>query len=113
MKRLFGLTLMFLMLATNAALAHPPKTIDIKVSGTKLDVSVYHKVKNSIGHFMYKISVKVNGKLVIVQEFSMQTGNGTDVSYVVPSLKMGDVIELEAFCNNGGQKRETISVEIE
>lgn len=75
---------------------------------------VVHNTNNPEKHFINKIEVSVNGKLLIVQEFLRQRDkNAQEAIYVMPSLKAGDEIVIKATCNLGGEKTGTFKIEEE
>ncbi|MFC1517715.1 hypothetical protein ACFL5G_04065 [Candidatus Margulisiibacteriota bacterium] len=90
--------------------AHPPRDVDIKVDGNKVEVTVDHPVGNTKLHLIDKIDLYVNGKKMVKQTFLVQGENGQKVIYIIPSLKAEDVIKVKASCNKYGDKSKRLEV---
>ena len=100
---------MCLFLPTQA-LSHPAGKVILSVEGNILQVTAQHNVGNPQTHYIDEITVTLNGKKIITQLFSLQTGNTQKVSYTIPSLKSGDTITVLAHCNKGGNRIGAITV---
>ena len=99
-----------------AAFAHAADDIKMVPSLNEgiFSVRVEHNTNNLEKHFINKIEVTVNGKLLIVQEFLKQRDkNAQEAIYVMPSLKAGDELVVKATCNLGGVKSGTFKIEEE
>jgi len=103
------LLIMCLFLPTQA-FSHPASKVILSVEGNILHVTVQHNVGNPQTHYINKIIVTLNEKKIIIQLFFLQTDNTQKVSYIIPSLKSGDTITVEASCNRGGIRKGTITV---
>ena len=90
--------------------AHPPTKIDISVNETVIGIIVTHPVPNPANHYINKIEVSLNEKKIIEQSFSLQTENTQKASYNIPELKKGDVVTVEADCNQYGELEQKITV---
>lgn len=101
---------MCLFLPTQA-FSHPASKVILSVEGNILHVTVQHNVGNPQTHYINKIIVTLNEKKIITQLFFLQTDNTQKVSYIIPSLKSGDTITVEASCNRGGIRKGTITVQ--
>lgn len=104
------LLIMCLFLPTQA-FSHPAGKVILSVEGNILHVTVQHNVGNPQTHYINKIIVTLNEKKVITQLFFLQTDNTQKVSYIIPSLKSGDTITVEASCNRGGIRKGNITVQ--
>lgn len=107
---LFILSL-FLMLS-----AHGPDDIKFVQSLNEgiFSVRIEHSTNNPEKHFINKVEVTVNGKLLITQEFLRQRDkDAQEAIYVLPSIKAGDVIKIKATCNLGGSKEKEFTVQEE
>jgi len=93
-----------------SAFAHPPQKIDITQRDKVISVTVTHNVKDPATHYIKLIEVEVNGKKIINQEFSLQTGNVQKVTYLIPDLKNGDTLEVDADCNQFGDLKQQIQI---
>lgn len=98
-------------LCVSSAFCHPPQKIDIMQSDKTINVTVTHNVKDPTTHYIKLIEVILNGKRIINQEFFLQTGNIQKVSYLIPDLKKGDILEVDADCNQFGDLKEKIKIE--
>jgi desulfoferrodoxin (superoxide reductase-like protein) len=97
---------------TSAAFAHPPKNIEMTVSGKDISVVVTHKVEDAAKHYIKEIKVSVNGKVMIVQDFVLQQDLQTQTAvYFIPSLKKEDKVEIEAECNIYGKMKKGFTVQ--
>lgn len=102
--RLFIATCLFFVLCP-FAYAHPPSDIIIKFDPATriLSAVVMHNVSNPENHYIKKVDVSINGKEVIEQKISRQDNNSTQtVSYLVPDVKAGDSVSVEAYCSISG-----------
>lgn len=103
-----GLILLSLFVLFSQSLAHPPVKVRLQYNpGTRrLTVGLPHHVKDIEKHYISKIIVKLNGKEIISQIFSVQSSLKThQAGYFVPSAKPGDVFEVTATCNQYGKKK--------
>lgn len=105
MKRI-ALFLPILALALGLV-AHPASDVKVATDFTAktVEVSFIHKVGHPTTHFIDEVKIKLNGKQIVTQALSLQSdGKGGKVSYLIPELKKGDVIEADTRCNQGGNK---------
>ena len=114
MKKNFIIFLgLFSIVLNSLAFAHSPADIVFNYDAkTKiLSVGVVHTVEDVQKHFIKEITIKVNGKEWIVQEFASQaTVDVQAVSYAQVDLKKGDVIEVLAVCNKSGQLKKKFEI---
>jgi len=97
-----SLALVFVFVFSFIASAHPPTdiiiTFDPANSAVKADIM--HDSKDITKHFIKQIEVLVNGKSVIKQQAETQTSNEKQaVFYVIPGLKPGDKVAIDADCS--------------
>lgn len=113
MKRTIVSFLVFLLLSFSLAFAHPPSDINISydlVTKT-LKAVITHNVSNPQKHFISKVEVGLNGKDIIVHQLSRQDNNNTQtVSYLIPDVKAGDKLSLEAHCSISGELKKQVTV---
>jgi len=107
------LILICLSLALGLLFAHPAGKVsaayDAKTQILKIDYD--HKVSSAKDHFIYNITVQVNGKKTIEQVIFIQDNeNGGSYSYKMLGLKKGDKINVITDCNKGGKKSSAITV---
>jgi hypothetical protein len=91
---------MFVFLASGTALSHPPKEVNLQWNdaGT-LVVKVVHGVDDPIKHYVYRITVYVDNKVVETRDYKSQTDAGgmTD-TFSIGSLRSETNLKAEAFC---------------
>ena len=112
MKKLL-LCLVLLLIASDA-LAHPATHIEVSLNReTKiLAAKISHPVDNPSTHYIAKVDIALNGKEILSHEISRQdTENEQVVLYLIPDVKTGDEITVEAYCNIMGTKEKKITVE--
>jgi len=110
MKKFSAIMLGISLILPGLLYAHQPSRITLQVNGIQLLVVVAHEVSDPNVHYIDQILVSLNGKPIIRQFFSTQTGNEQKVTYTIPGLKSGDNIEVQANCARGGQLRQTLAV---
>ena len=100
------------LLFVTGAYCHAPSKIDLTRLGTEINVTVIHGVLDPKTHFIKYIGISVNGMKMIDQRFTMQTDDDMQqVKYIIPSLVMGDKVEIEAECNQSGELKKEFTVE--
>ncbi len=114
MKKIISLTTVFcfcLLCAT--ASAHPPQDIAVTYDPkTKMLWAVItHNVSNPENHFIKKVDVAINGQEVIEHKISRQDNNlNQTVSYLLPDVKPGDKLSVEAYCSISGKLKQEIEI---
>jgi hypothetical protein len=94
-------------------LAHPPTdiiiTYDLQKSAVFVDIM--HGSKDILKHFIVQITVLLNDKEMIKQKAITQTSNEKQtVMYVIPGLKPGDKISVNADCSIFGDLTKEVVV---
>jgi len=108
--------IIFLILSffvSSAAYAHPPSDIKITYdSKTKiLTALIMHNVSDTKKHYINKVDVGLNGKEIISHVISRQDNNISQaVSYLIPDVKIGDKLSVEAYCSISGKLEKEIKV---
>jgi predicted AAA+ superfamily ATPase len=95
----------FLFLVSTSLIAHPPSDIIITfdLANRTVTAKIMHDVKNIVDHYIAQAVITVNGKKVITQAASTQTSNEAQtLVYVIPGLKIGDVVSVDADCSKFG-----------
>ncbi len=98
---------------SSTASAHPPSDIKITYdSKTKiLKAVIMHNVSDVKKHFIKKVDVGLNGKEIISHSISQQDNNiSQTVSYLIPDVKAGDKLSVEAYCSISGKLEKEIKV---
>jgi len=113
MRKIF-FVLGILVFFIGQAYADPPSAIDVGYDTTakRFRAVIHHKVANPTKHYIRKVVISVNHKQVAEQYFTKQSSvSGQEVIFAIPSLKMGDVLEIEAFCNVGGRRSQPVKIQ--
>jgi len=111
MKKTALITAALLFCFCGGAAAHSPSGIAVKVSGTNVSVTVRHGVSDPQTHYVKAIRIMVNGELADERVFSSQIDNDTQAaSFDIPVLKKGDVIAVEAACDQSGKLQKEFPV---
>jgi desulfoferrodoxin (superoxide reductase-like protein) len=104
---------LLLTIAAGQLLASPPDSIRLSFDTTShtLSVAVFHTSRNISAHHINKITVALDDKLVITQEFASQTSNTEqDASYTIIDAGPNTKLTVDAFCNIYGQGTETLVI---
>ena len=84
--------------------AHPAKSIELTITGTRVDINVVHQVKDPAKHYIDQIEVLVDGKKLVTQAFTLQKDmNGQAATYIIPEIKPGSKVKVITNCNKGGK----------
>ena len=114
MKRIAAFLIVFVFAAAiSTAYAHPPSDIKITFDAkTKiLQAIIMHNTSNPLNHYIKKVDVGLNGREVIEHAISREDNNESQtVRYLIPDVKDGDVISVEAYCSISGKLQKEISV---
>jgi len=101
MKRIAALMVLVLGFCFTV-FGHPPSdiiiTFDLQKSMVMVDIM--HDTRDMAKHYIKQIEVLLNGKSIIKQQASTQTSAGKQsVVYVIPGLKIGDKVAIDADCS--------------
>ena len=108
----FMITCFFLAFCS-IAYAHPSSDIIITFDAkTKiLNAVIMHNVNNPEKHFIKKVGVALNGQEIIEHKISRQDNNASQaVRYLIPDVKAGDILSVEAYCSISGKLKKEIKV---
>jgi desulfoferrodoxin (superoxide reductase-like protein) len=100
-----------LLAAVSGVWAHPASAVRLEFDPVSrvLTVTVAHDTKKPAEHYIQSVSVRLNGKEIVRQEFaSQENGSFQTVSYKIIDAKPGDAIEVTTICNVFGKKKESI-----
>jgi len=103
----------FFLAFCSLAYAHPPSdiivTFDLK---TKiLNAVIMHNVSSPENHFIKKVDIALNGQEIIEHKLSKQDNNlSQTVSYLIPDIKAGDILSVEAYCSISGKLKKEIKI---
>ncbi|MEI7542169.1 MAG: hypothetical protein WCJ94_02830 [bacterium] len=104
----------FLFLISASIIAHPPSDIIITfdLKNRTVTANIMHDVKDILTHYIAQVVIMVNGKKEITQLASTQTSNDSQtVVYVIPGLKVGDVVSVDADCSKYGDLTKEAKVQ--
>ncbi len=117
MKKAIAFLIAFVFISVfSVAYAHPPSDIKITFDAkTKiLQAVIMHNTSNPLNHYIKKVDVGLNGKEIIEHTVSKQDNNESQtVIYLIPDVKDGDVISVEAYCSMSGKLQREILVKFE
>jgi desulfoferrodoxin (superoxide reductase-like protein) len=110
--RILILLLAFVLIFSTTAFCHNPTGIFVIVKEAGIDVVVNHFVGEVDDHYIKKIEVILNGKVVAIKEFTSQTDESTQqVSFDMLLAKKGDLLQITAYCNISGYLVRKMTVE--
>jgi len=112
MKKL--IILLILALSFSISFANPPSKVDLSLNKEKTNLNIIstHHVSNPKKHFIYKVEIRVNDKLVETLNNKEQTNANEEINdYPISNLKKGDVIKVTSYCNMFGNKSVKMTVE--
>lgn len=98
--------------ASFIAFAHPAKEVDVTVKDNNIIIiKVMHNVADPAVHYIKKIEILLNGKIILNKKFQSQTDvNEQDLTYAVENLNKGDKLMIKTKCNKFGSKNKEIVV---
>lgn len=107
-------TVLLLVLAAAASLySHPASKLNAVFDADKsiLTVDFDHKVDDRMKHFIFVVSVELNGKEIINQKLhSQDDATKGNLVYKISDAKPGDKLTVKARCNKGGMSDLELTV---
>lgn len=104
-RKVFSIAGALLCMFSASAFAHPPAKVEVVAHKKKVEIKAVHAVTDPKTHFVKQVEVFRNGDSVAVEDLHGQTNAMQQTATVkVPKLKKGDVIEVKARCNKGGER---------
>lgn len=107
------LTFIMLILVCTPVFAHSAKKIELKwdQASSVLDVSILHPVSNPATHYISKIVVTMNGKVIEEKKLTSQSdAKYSHETFIIKDAPKGTKIEVEATCNVFGKRKESIII---
>jgi hypothetical protein len=101
----------FMLTAWAVVRAHPASAVRLEFDSAAhlLKVDVMHDTKNPAAHYIQTVSVRLNGREIVKQEFASQEDSiHQTAAYKIIDAKPGDNIEVMTVCNVFGKKKESI-----
>lgn len=93
------LALCMVVLCSSYSLAHPPREIVFSRDQGQLNVKILHSVEDPSKHYINKIVVTQNDKVILQKDFTQQKSvDSQDFSFSIPDAKSGDTIKVTATC---------------
>lgn len=105
--------LLALISVSAVSFANPPKklTLTYNEESHKLKVDALHPVKDVTDHYIYLISISVNGKEVKLLKPEKQSSQTDEIIEVkVPEIVKGCVVTVKASCNKFGSKTKKMTI---
>lgn len=103
------LSLVFLItLATGSAYAHPPSSMGTRYNpeDKMLEIHIVHPVRNSKTHYVKKVEIIKNGKLLATKEITEQeSSKAQNVAFAPIDISPEDTVIIEAYCSISGKLR--------
>ena len=109
---LVGIFTIFAMtsLCPTAVNAHAPQKVLLAYDGATKTLSVtVTNTRFSEGHYINKVEIMKNGKVIAVQEYKGQPSETFTYTYKVDAVN-GDILEVKASCNKFGSESTKITV---
>ncbi len=94
-----------------AAFSHPASSIEVKQDKAKgmLIIKIIHPVRDAAKHYISKIVIKINGKVInTINRNKQMNKNHESLNVQVGAYKKGSKIEIITTCNVRGVKSITV-----
>jgi hypothetical protein len=112
MKKIF-LILASLFLSARIVYASPPTSIDVTYDSATKEITaiIYHQSYDIKKHYINVVRMMINGVPVNTERFHWQhSAREQTAVFGIPSVKPGDVITIQAFCNKGGERSQDVKI---
>lgn len=102
----------FLLLLCGVAAAHPAASIEATLQPDgKLQVVVSHTVNDPLKHYINRIVISSDGKVIAEERFNQQTDKtGLVVEITATGLSKGQTVQIETDCNIFGSLKKTFTL---
>lgn len=92
--------------------AHSPEKVVLSYDQDthSLTAEVVHPVADPGTHFVNRIQVLLNDKMIIKKEPPRQNTTGVSEVFPLTDVKSGDIVKVIAFCNRWGERSEQIQI---
>lgn len=108
--RYLFLTLFALVLLPGSLWADPPASVKLAYADHKLQVEIQHPTMMPTKHYVGKVEIMLDGKLVSATSYSSQPAQQPFVYTYPLQAEPGARIMVRATCNMFGSKSATITV---
>lgn len=97
---------------TGRAMARPPAEINLSYDTEKknLHIEARHVTSNSRKHFIRRVVVYKNGEEIEKRFYVQQTTAAMLIEDLALEAVPGDVLRVEAVCNEAGRKETTLVI---
>lgn len=111
-KILMVLCLGMISLPASGLYAHSPDKVVLSYDpeGRSLTVEAIHPVADPGRHFVNRLEVSLNGEKVLQTEPPRQNATGMKEVYLLTDATPGDIVQVTAFCNRGGDRTGQIQI---
>lgn len=114
MKKIIIFVLLLIVLLSIKVVAHSPSSIslDYNKETKELIVTITHIVSDSADHYIYNITIEKNNQFYKSFDYTNQPTTSTfNYNYNGIDAEFGDMLSVVAFCNKGGQKSVSLTVD--
>jgi hypothetical protein len=99
--------LVLLLLVTSAS-AHPPSDMVLSYRPGDLTVTITHNVANTSAHYVYRVTILINGAPATSVLYTSQPSEGQFTYHYPVNAAPGDTISVTADCNIAGSITRTL-----
>lgn len=106
------LVIAFLSFLYGIASAHPPASLEATLQPDgKLQLVVSHTVNDPLKHFINRVVISSDGRVIAEEKFNKQTDKaGLVVEITAAGLSKGQTVQIEADCNIFGSLKKTFTL---
>jgi desulfoferrodoxin (superoxide reductase-like protein) len=109
--RILILLLVSVFIFSASAFCDQPQSIFVVIKEGGIDVVVTHPTSLPEEHYIQRIEISLNGKIVAQKDFTSQTDERTQqASFDFLATKKGDTLEITAYCSSFGKLKKKLTV---
>ncbi len=110
---IFGMVVLLSVSMTTNVWAHPPQDMELAydLDESELTVTIAHLTPAPGVHYIERIEIRLNGELVLAEDYDSQPSNEVFVYNYTVEAEIGDEIEVTAVCNIQGAIVRSLIVE--
>lgn len=99
-------------LAMTPVSAHPPTnmTLIYELSSHTLSITVFHAVGDPNTHYIEYVTITKNGAFEVDRNYTSQASATAYLDVFNIDAVQGDVLQVTAYCNQGGQITDQVTV---
>lgn len=113
MKLFWGTIALFVFLSISCVYAHQPSWVISNYDSVKneLSVTITHRVSNYRRHYITRIDLIKNGRIVDSKQFNRQFNKGIQkANFTIHNIKPTDILSIKAYCNITGELEKDIEL---